>query len=125
MIPVLQQAVARCTKMNHPEQLDPEQSLLAFGLDSLMAVELRNWIRERFVLEVPFTDFLEGRTISSIARMLVEQLSAETVNVEPQTRVDIDEGSTTLDESHRAAPPANSDTLKTDDFQRIWDEGEL
>jgi acyl transferase domain-containing protein len=125
MIPVLQQAVARCTKMNRPEQLDPEQSLLAFGLDSLMVVELRNWIIERFALEVSFTDFLGGGTILSIARMLVEQLSAEPVNVELQMRVDVDEESTNLDESHCSVLPANSDTLRVDNFQRIWNEGEL
>ncbi|MCX6040909.1 MAG: beta-ketoacyl reductase, partial [Caldilinea sp.] len=53
MTRMLQQAAARCMGMSHPEQIEPEQSLLVFGLDSLMAVELRNWIIQTFALTVP------------------------------------------------------------------------
>ena len=40
----LQSAVARVLGLRNPEQIDPREGLLDMGLDSLMAVELRNQI---------------------------------------------------------------------------------
>ena len=125
MTRMLQQAAARCMGMSHPEQIEPEQSLLAFGLDSLMAVELRNWIIQTFALTVPLTDFLEGGTVSSVAKTLVEQMFTDASGVQLQRHSDAAEGPIDLDESHRSAPTANSDASRIDNFQRIWSEGEL
>ncbi|MET7641791.1 beta-ketoacyl synthase N-terminal-like domain-containing protein [Streptomyces sp. NPDC005438] len=52
------------------------QPLTSFGLDSLMAVELRNEIQSRLSLTLKITDFLGDATISSLAHRIVKDLSA-------------------------------------------------
>lgn len=52
------------------------QTLTSFGLDSLMAVELRNEIQSRLSLTLKITDFLGDATISSVAGRIVKELSA-------------------------------------------------
>ncbi|MFE2763722.1 type I polyketide synthase [Streptomyces halstedii] len=53
-----------------------DEPLTGFGLDSLMAVELRNEIQSRLGLTLKITEFLGGATISSLAGRVVEELSA-------------------------------------------------
>ncbi|MBU6352246.1 MAG: SDR family NAD(P)-dependent oxidoreductase, partial [Chloroflexi bacterium] len=113
MTRMLQQAAARCMGMSRPEQIEPEQSLLVFGLDSLMAVELRNWIIQTFALTVPLTDFLEGGTVSSVAKTLVEQMFTDASGVQLQRHSDAAEGPNDLDELARYAVPAPLDTPNT------------
>ncbi|MFF2012620.1 type I polyketide synthase [Streptomyces sp. NPDC058195] len=50
--------------------------LTGFGLDSLMAVELRNEIQSRIGITLRITDFLGGATITSVARGIVKELAA-------------------------------------------------
>ncbi|GGV19766.1 polyketide synthase [Streptomyces filipinensis] len=53
-----------------------DEPLTGFGLDSLMAVELRNEIQSRLGLTLQITDFLGGATIASVARSIVKKLAA-------------------------------------------------
>ncbi|HEY5836682.1 type I polyketide synthase [Streptomyces sp.] len=53
-----------------------DEPLTGFGLDSLMAVELRNEIQSRLGLTLQITDFLGGATIHSVAERLVKELAA-------------------------------------------------
>ncbi|MEU6009331.1 beta-ketoacyl synthase N-terminal-like domain-containing protein [Streptomyces sp. NPDC047453] len=53
-----------------------DEPLTSFGLDSLMAVELRNDIQSRLGITLQITDFLGGATISSVAGGIVKELSA-------------------------------------------------
>ncbi len=50
-----------------PEQLDVEQPLTAFGLDSLMALELKNNLESRLAFTLPMAKLLEGPSIASLA----------------------------------------------------------
>ena len=61
-------------------------SLLDLGLDSLMGVELRNWVKGALNLELPMTAFLAGPTITELAVNLHEQLLTQqhAANVTPQ-----------------------------------------
>ncbi len=53
-----------------------DEPLTGFGLDSLMAVELRNEIQSRLGLTLQITDFLGGATIRSVAERIVKELAA-------------------------------------------------
>ena len=50
-----------------PDQLDVDQPLTAFGLDSLMALELKNNLEARLAFTLPMAKLLEGPSIASLA----------------------------------------------------------
>lgn len=56
--------------------VDAEAPLSALGLDSLMAVELRNEIQGRLGVKVTVAEFLKGATVRSLAGQVVEGLTA-------------------------------------------------
>ncbi|MGK5533591.1 type I polyketide synthase [Streptomyces sp. URMC 129] len=54
--------------------IGPGDPLTGLGLDSLMAVELRNEIRDRLGITVPITEFLGEATIGGVAAGIVDRL---------------------------------------------------
>jgi NADPH:quinone reductase-like Zn-dependent oxidoreductase/aryl carrier-like protein len=60
-----------------PTRLDTERSLLSLGLDSLMAVELRNWVEGELRLSLPIRELLRSPSLSHLADMLLGQLSSD------------------------------------------------
>nr|WP_129677809.1 type I polyketide synthase [Candidatus Chloroploca sp. Khr17] len=56
------------------EALDCGESLLGLGLDSLMAVELRNHLRQGWGVAIPFVSFLAGLTTDDIIAELLRRL---------------------------------------------------
>ena len=63
-----------------PSQLDIHQPLTNLGLDSLMAVELKNRIAADLGVNVPMVKFLQGFSVAQAASQLLEQLTAEVDN---------------------------------------------
>jgi myxalamid-type polyketide synthase MxaD len=63
-----------------PSQLDIQQPLTNLGLDSLMAVELKNRISADLGVNVPMVKFLQGFSVAQAATQLLEQLTAEVDN---------------------------------------------
>jgi acyl carrier protein len=57
-------------------QLDVQQPLNQLGLDSLMAVELRNAIRTQLGVELTIGTFLTGASVSKLATEIELQLAA-------------------------------------------------
>jgi myxalamid-type polyketide synthase MxaB len=55
-------------------QIEVEKSLTELGLDSLMAVEMRNRIISQLNIEVPVANFIEGYNITKLAQLLFEEL---------------------------------------------------
>ncbi|TFI53298.1 hypothetical protein BLD44_014065 [Mastigocladus laminosus UU774] len=55
-------------------QLDVEMSLNFLGLDSLIAVKLRNKFRKELEVDVPAVKFLEDTSVANLA-ILVNELS--------------------------------------------------
>lgn len=57
-------------------KLDIDKPLTEVGLDSLMAVELRNWIESDLRLNLPIVELMRGPSVARLADILLEQISA-------------------------------------------------
>ncbi|KAH4043321.1 hypothetical protein HBI56_213740 [Parastagonospora nodorum] len=55
-------------------EVEPGRPLMAYGLDSLSAVELRNWIRQKLGVELTTLDITNASSLISLAEKLVEKL---------------------------------------------------
>jgi acyl-CoA synthetase (AMP-forming)/AMP-acid ligase II/acyl carrier protein len=62
-----------------PSRLDAQQPLNSLGLDSLTAVELKNWIEAELNVEVPITIFLQEPTIAQFSAQVLDQLTGSRV----------------------------------------------
>ena len=57
-----------------PEQIDIEQPLSALGLDSLMALELKNQLEAKLAFTLPMAALLEGPSVVKLAEAVAEAL---------------------------------------------------
>jgi acyl transferase domain-containing protein/NADPH:quinone reductase-like Zn-dependent oxidoreductase/aryl carrier-like protein len=58
-----------------PERLDVDKPLLHLGIDSLMAVELRNWIEQEWRLHVSIMELMRSPSLASLTQLLHERLA--------------------------------------------------
>ncbi len=72
----LSEQVARALGMS-PSKLDYQQSLSDLGLDSLMAVELKNRIAVDLRVNVPVAKFLQGFSVDQAVTQVLDQLTTE------------------------------------------------
>jgi acyl transferase domain-containing protein/NADPH:quinone reductase-like Zn-dependent oxidoreductase/acyl carrier protein/NADP-dependent 3-hydroxy acid dehydrogenase YdfG len=70
---LLVKEVARILKLS-AERVDPRQPLSEFGMDSLMAVELRLAVEQRFGITIPVLALSEGATLAVLAQRVVRGL---------------------------------------------------
>lgn len=64
--------------------LDQTQSISMMGLDSLMAVELKNRIEMDMGVVVPMVQLIEGPSVSQLAQIVFDKLSQITVGTQEQ-----------------------------------------
>ncbi|KAJ5487751.1 polyketide synthase [Penicillium desertorum] len=57
------------------EPLDPTRPLSNYGVDSLVAVELRNWIRQQLEIEVSALEIVGARTLTALCETLLDKLA--------------------------------------------------
>lgn len=55
-----------------PEEVDSDKALYAFGVDSLVAVELRNWIGKEFAADVAVFQIMGGTTVAAIGELVTK-----------------------------------------------------
>jgi len=72
----LSEQVARVLGLS-PSKLDTHQPLSHLGLDSLMAVELKNRIAVDLKVNVPVVKFLQGFSVDQAVTQILDQLAAE------------------------------------------------
>ncbi|MEM7116485.1 MAG: amino acid adenylation domain-containing protein [Chloroflexota bacterium] len=63
-------------------RLKPQQPLDTVGMDSLMAIELKNKVEKQLEVSIPIVAFLEGPSVAQLAEKLVDYLETA-VAVEP------------------------------------------
>jgi acyl carrier protein len=76
----LSEQVARALGLS-PSKLDHQQSLSELGLDSLMAVELKNRIAVDLKVNVPVVKFLQGLSVDQAVTQVLEQLATEAADL--------------------------------------------
>jgi len=72
-------------------QLDIHYSLNQVGLDSLMAIELRNRCKQEFDVDVPIEKLIGGSTITQVAELVLEQIIWGAVIAHEPLATDFDE----------------------------------
>lgn len=71
----LAQKLARSLSMAQ-DDIDHDRPLFAYGVDSLVAVELRNWVGKEFGADVTVFDIMGGATVTTIGILAVKNSSA-------------------------------------------------
>lgn len=75
MMEALRTKVSLVTMMDREEVL-PERSLRHYGLDSLVSVELRNWIRREYGADLALKDIVAARHLEALAKDIRAQMTA-------------------------------------------------
>ncbi len=70
----LQDCVAKVLGMK-TNQIDVEQPLMSMGIDSLMAIEIRNQVQTDLEVDIPITKFMEDVNLTTLVIELNEQLT--------------------------------------------------
>lgn len=72
---LLRREIAAILRLGASE-IAPERSLIELGLDSLMAVELRTAMQERYGVTPPVSALGQATTLTALARLIVERIRA-------------------------------------------------
>lgn len=59
---------------SNAEELDVTKPLVAYGVDSLVAVELRNWFLKTLKVDIPVFEILGGATIEGLGSTIAEKM---------------------------------------------------
>jgi len=78
----LSQAIAAVFRVS-PERLAPDQPLTAFGLDSMMATEIKNRLEARLGLKISAVDLLKGVTPAWLTTQAICQLEGKLAAPDP------------------------------------------
>jgi len=82
LVGYLQERAAQALRVS-ADQLDDQQSLTHLGIDSLIAVELRSWVRNDLDVDLSLEQLLTAPTISDLAMKIQQQLTSYSTSIEP------------------------------------------
>jgi myxalamid-type polyketide synthase MxaB len=106
----IRKQVVKVLRLDSSLEIRPTQDLAQLGMDSLMAVELRNQIAKDVGVTMPVVTFLKGSSLSKISAMLLDKLTSAASIVgspSPRSRDEIRSG------------------LEGNSINDGWEEGEL
>nr|WP_293110877.1 phosphopantetheine-binding protein [Okeania sp. SIO2F4] len=75
IVKYLQGLALKVLQLNTSEALDPHESVLELGFDSLSVVELRSKVEKQLAVTIPASLILQGPSMMELAEALVEQLT--------------------------------------------------
>ncbi|KAJ4305130.1 hypothetical protein N0V90_000660 [Kalmusia sp. IMI 367209] len=76
VVQALSHKLSRALSMK-PEDVDAEKPLHVFGVDSLVAVELRNWLRKEFAAEVAVFDIMGAPSVMAIGGLVAKIIPSD------------------------------------------------
>lgn len=118
MLETLRKQVARVLGAN-PQKLDVEKPLTELGLDSLMAVELRNWVEGDLRLSLPTVELMKGPSLVRLSEILLDQLAKIDPGAGPAAPVIKPKA---VEEKKPAIDPANVDEMSDDQVEALLKE---
>ena len=71
LISYLSSQLIRILALGATYQLDPRRSLVEMGMDSLMAMELRNRLQTSLNVRVPVSDLMQGPSAEQLSAQLL------------------------------------------------------
>ncbi|KAK8074290.1 hypothetical protein PG994_005189 [Apiospora phragmitis] len=73
LMEALRTKVSNVTMLDRDE-ITPERSLAHYGLDSLVSVELRNWIRREYGADLALKDIVAARHLNALSKEILSQI---------------------------------------------------
>ncbi len=95
-------------------QIGFDQPLLSLGIDSLMAVDIRNWIEQELRCSVPVVELMGSPGLMALTEQLLSQFTSEAA-VSPAAVVAAGQAATTAVTPLTAVPKSNGQSLPTPD----------
>jgi acyl carrier protein/NADP-dependent 3-hydroxy acid dehydrogenase YdfG len=86
-----------------PDKLDPDKPLTELGFDSLMAVELRNWVENNLGISLPTIEVMRGPSLNTLAQKLIKGLSEQSLT-EPASAIQPGKQKTQPKAAHKISP---------------------
>lgn len=100
-------------------QIDRQRSLLELGLDSLMAVELRNWLDHRLSVEVPVSLLLQPRSLE----LAVEEFGQRFLTAKAESTGGLSQAPTATESDEQSLPlSVGHQAIDSQTAQRLLDE---
>lgn len=75
LVTELQKRLAKVLRIKNPSRLAPERPLTELGLDSLMAIELKNHLMNALGVDLPISKFIGGASLQELAELTQQQLT--------------------------------------------------
>ncbi|WP_299411529.1 type I polyketide synthase [Acaryochloris sp. IP29b_bin.148] len=105
-------------------KLDKESSLINLGLDSMMAIQLRNTLKGNMGVNIPMVQFMEGLTVNGLtaqAEMQLREVSApaESLSEPDQSRDKLDHQNQTSHKSEAEQALENLEQLADDEVDSL------